>query len=127
MTVRLLSSSANLNSTSGQLTGNMTALILAVINYCYEMVRYLAPFEGGYQDRSGNSALMYALDQKDFCEDACKVLAIYDGGLVSKSGRFGFKIAALQGRREICRLLMEKRKESWKIERLHVSALCHCC
>lgn len=110
MTVRLLSSSANLNSTSGQPTGNMTALILAVINYCYEMVRYLAPFEGGYQDRSGNSALMYALDQKDFCEDACKVLAMYDGGLVSKSGRFGFKIAALQGRREICRLLMEKER-----------------
>ncbi|EFO64301.1 Protein 21.1 [Giardia lamblia P15] len=110
MTIRLLSSSANLNSTSNQSTGNMTALILAVINYCYEMVRYLAPFESGYQDRNGYSALMHALDQRDFCEDVCKVLAVHDGGSVSKNGRFGFKIAALQGRREICQLLIEKER-----------------
>lgn len=110
MTVRLLGSSANLNSTSGQSNGNMTALILAVTNYCYEMVKFLAPLEGGYKDRNGYSALMHALDRKDFCEDVCKVLAIYDGGLISKSGKFAFKMAALQGRRELCQFLLEKER-----------------
>lgn len=110
MTIRLLGTSANLNSTSGQAMGNITALILAVINYRYEMVKFLAPLEGGYQDRNGYSALMHALSRQDFCKDTCKVLAVYDGGLVSKKGEFGFRMAALQGRREICQFLIEKER-----------------
>lgn len=110
MTIRLLGTSANLNSISGQVTGNITALILAVINYCYEMAKFLAPFEGGYQDRNGHSALMHALNRQDFCEETCKVLAVYDGGLISKKGEFGFRMAALQGKREICQFLIEKER-----------------